>query len=52
MNGSSISGKLHLDTGLARALATLFQELEQKLQLRQPVNVYLAGGEGIASRAR
>ena len=47
MNGPSTVGKLHLDTGLARALATLFQELEQKLQLQQPVNVYLAGGMAV-----
>ncbi len=36
--------KLHLDTGLAKGLAQLFHELEQKLDLQRQVNAYLAGG--------
>lgn len=36
--------KLHLDTGLAKGLAQLFHELEQKLDLQRKVNAYLAGG--------
>jgi len=47
MSERSPLGKLHLDTGLARGLATLFQELERKLQLQRPVNVYLAGGMAV-----
>jgi hypothetical protein len=35
---------LHLDTDLARGLAQLFHELEQKLDLQKQVNAYLAGG--------
>lgn len=41
------SGKLHLDTGLARGLAQLFHELEQRLGLQRPVNAYLAGGMAV-----
>lgn len=47
MNEPSAVGRLHLDTGLARALATLFHDLERELQLQQPVNVYLAGGMAV-----
>jgi len=38
------STQLYLDTRLAKGLASLFQELERRLGLEQPVNVYLAGG--------
>ncbi len=44
MSKPRAAGKLYLDTGLARGLAQLFQELEQQLGLQRPVNVYLAGG--------
>ena len=47
MSEPSQLSKLHLDTGLARGLAALFQELERKLDLQRPVNVYLAGGMAV-----
>jgi len=44
MTHAAKPNKLHLDTGLARGLAQLFHELEQKLDLQRQVNAYLAGG--------
>ena len=44
MTHAAKPNKLHLDTGLARGLAQLFHELEQKLGLQRQVNAYLAGG--------
>lgn len=35
---------LHIGTPLAQGLRRLLQRLEQRLQLRQPVDVFLAGG--------
>lgn len=39
--------ELHLETGLARGLARLFHELEQRLDLQKPINAYLAGGMAV-----
>lgn len=44
MTPAAKPNKLHLDTGLAKGLAQLFHELEQKLGLKRQVNAYLAGG--------
>ncbi len=41
------SPELHLDTALARAMATLFRELSQQLSLERPVTAYLAGGMAV-----
>lgn len=37
----------HTRTALAEGLRELFKQLEQRLSLRQPVNVYLAGGMAV-----
>lgn len=37
----------HTHTALAEGLRALFQKLEQRLALRSPLNVYLAGGMAI-----
>ena len=34
----------HTHTALAEGLRELFKQLEERLSLRSPVNVYLAGG--------
>jgi hypothetical protein len=36
--------ELHTQTAMAMGLRLLFQRLEDMLDLRQPINVYLAGG--------
>jgi hypothetical protein len=36
----------HTHTALANALRDLFRQLEERLSLRSPLNVYLAGGIG------
>ena len=41
---SSGNMRFHLDTPLVEGLSRLFCQLEQKLALQRPVNVYLAGG--------
>lgn len=38
---------LHTDTALAKGLRQLFVELEQRLDLKRPMNVYLAGGMAV-----
>lgn len=38
---------LHTHTALAGALRELFRQLERRLALRQPMNVYLAGGMAV-----
>jgi hypothetical protein len=38
---------LHTNTALARGLGELFRQLAERLALRQPMNVYLAGGLGV-----
>ena len=37
----------HTHTALAEGLRTLFKQLEERLALRSPVNVYLAGGMAV-----
>lgn len=37
----------HIHTALAEGLRTLFKELEQRLALRSPLNVFLAGGMAV-----
>jgi hypothetical protein len=37
----------HTETALAQGLRALFQQLEARLSLRNPVNVYLAGGMAV-----
>lgn len=37
----------HTQTALARGLRTLFQRLEERLELSQPLKVYLAGGMAV-----
>lgn len=37
----------HTDTALAKALKTLFEQLEQRLDLQIPIKVYLAGGMAV-----
>lgn len=37
----------HTDTALAAGLRELFRQLEERLSLRSPVNVYLAGGMAV-----
>lgn len=39
--------RLHTDTQLAKGLRQLFVELEQRLDLERPMNVYLAGGMAV-----
>lgn len=47
MGAPSKSPVLHTDTALARGLRELFRQLTERLALRQPMNVYLAGGLGV-----
>lgn len=44
MGGPSKSLVLRTDTVLARGLRELFKQLGERLSLREPMNVYLAGG--------
>lgn len=37
----------HTDTALARGLRTLLEQLQQRLSLRGPLNVYIAGGMAV-----
>lgn len=37
----------HMHTALAKGLRALFKQLEKRLSLRSPVNVYLAGGMAV-----
>lgn len=37
----------HTRTALAEGLRKLFKQLEERLSLRSPVNVYLAGGMAV-----
>lgn len=47
MGGSSKSPVVHTGTALARGLRELFKQLGERLSLRRPMNVYLAGGLGV-----
>lgn len=38
---------LHTHTALVNGLRALFKQLEQRLSLRGPLNVYLAGGMAV-----
>ena len=42
-----VSPVLHTRTALAEGLRELFKQLEERLSLRSPVNVYLAGGMAV-----
>lgn len=37
----------HTHTALAAGLRELFRQLEERLSLRSPINVYLAGGMAV-----
>lgn len=39
--------QFHTQTALARGLRTLFQRLEERLELKRPLKVYLAGGMAV-----
>lgn len=47
MGASSKSPVLKTSTALGRGLRELFKQLGERLSLRQPMNVYLAGGLGV-----
>lgn len=38
---------LHTDTALARGLRELLRQLQERLALHSPLNVYLAGGMAV-----
>lgn len=42
-----VSPVFHTQTALAEGLRELFKQLEERLELRSPVNVYLAGGMAV-----
>jgi len=43
----STSRVFHTDTALAQGLRELFRQLQERLALRSPINVYLAGGMAV-----
>ena len=44
------SQMFHTRTALAEGLKELFKQLEERLSLRSPINVYLAGGMAVHLR--